>query len=740
MISPDNKKFKEKVERYISSGRLHDAINAIKDLGHRSMAWEVTDQLARTEEAYAFMLKYVAEGIDDPDRSSVYEGIVTDIYAALDALIFFKEKSVNSSQYFSTCRTFEKTVRQPIAEQIRQWVAAADKRSIFSILSESEDKDKKPEEENRRDMERMQAAIFTTVWTTPLLRAADAEAIGEALADLSIAPEFKIHLISAVTLGLLERFDARRLQLLMDAYMNLADINVTSAALIGLLLGLWRYSSRPLPRKLANRLAAVKEVPSWASDLKIAFLEMIRARDTERINRKIRDEVIPDMMKLKPDIMGKINESDLGNLDMASMEENPEWQELLDKSGITDKLKELTEMQMDGGDVMMGTFSHLKSFPFFYDIANWFLPFSASNSYVSAAASKLGVMSDMIENASFLCDSDKYSFMFALGMVPEDQRKLMTSQFQAQSDNIYEAMSEAAGMTSPEARKKAVNRYMQNIYRFFKLYRRKDDFFDPFNEGINLSAVPSLADDFTDVSLLEVVAEFYFKLGYMREAYDVFQRIDQFEDVGTAQRYQKMGYCCEKMGRYQDAIEFYHKAELLDQQAAWTLRRLAACYRAVGNTQQSIRYYQQLTAINPDDLGIALLLGYVLLESGDYQEALMQFYKVEFLDEASTKSWRPLAWTLFLNRDFATSKKYYDKILGEAPNANDYLNMGHVALASGDMKAAVNSYLISVEKRGGDKEAFVKSMKDDTPSLIKAGVKAELIPLITDAVLVVSNQ
>ena len=37
--------------------------------------------------------------------------------------------------------------------------------------------------------------------------------------------------------------------------------------------------------------------------------------------------------------------------DINALEENPEWQEMLDKSGITDKLKELTDLQMEGADV-----------------------------------------------------------------------------------------------------------------------------------------------------------------------------------------------------------------------------------------------------------------------------------------------------------------------------------------------------------------------------------------------------
>lgn len=75
------------------------------------------------------------------------------------------------------------------------------------------------------------------------------------------------------------------------------------------------------------------------------------------------EELLPEMMKLGPSLYKKIRQEDLMN-DINALEENPEWQEMLDKSGITDKLKELTDLQMEGADVFMSTFSHLKSFPF----------------------------------------------------------------------------------------------------------------------------------------------------------------------------------------------------------------------------------------------------------------------------------------------------------------------------------------------------------------------------------------
>ncbi len=732
MTLQDIKKFKEKVSALLGQRRLREANAEMAKAARDSQAWAVADRLEKTEQNYAYMLRYMADGAADPERASVYDGIVSDLYASFDDLTLQFEKVDNPSLYFSTLRLRAmRGAQMEIAPLIDRYAQASAEGSIFKILSSGSQADDK---QKRQQAERLLSDLFVAVWATPALSNADYDALNAVISGQAVSAGAKTNIVWAVTMGLMAKYDRKRLLLLFAAYLSDNDLRVTSAALIGLLLGLWMYRNRPMPQKVAAALASAKEHDGWHSDLKIAFIEMIRARDTERINRKIRDEVIPDMMNLKPEIMSKFKADRLESQDLASMQENPEWQELLDKNGISDKLKELTEIQMEGGDVMMSTFAHLKQFPFFNDIGNWFLPYDASHTSIEEEAASLGVVSDMIEKAKFFCDGDKYSFVLALKMVPEQQRQMMTSQFMAQRDGIYEAMRENAAMTTPEARRKEVNLQMQNLYRFYKLFRRKSEFFDPFDSGINLIAVPALESEFVDLDLLQVVAEFYFKLKYWEDALGVFRRMEGIVP-GDAQRYQKMGYCCEKLGKADDAVDYYLRAELLDPDSRWTRRRLAACYRQLGDKEKAIEYYGMLSEQDPTDLQSALLLGYVCIEHGDLQRAIKQFYKVEFLDEKSTKAWRPLAWTLFLTGDFDGSSRYYAKILQDAPTAVDYLNMGHVALASGDTRSAINHYGLYLQNvSGADADTLPKAIAADADSLKKAGVDTSTLPLVIDAV------
>lgn len=58
---------------------------------------------------------------------------------------------------------------------------------------------------------------------------------------------------------------------------------------------------------------------------------------------------------------------------------NPDWADAIEKSGLGDKLREMNELQLEGADVYMSTFSQLKSYPFFREISNWFYLSTSSN-------------------------------------------------------------------------------------------------------------------------------------------------------------------------------------------------------------------------------------------------------------------------------------------------------------------------------------------------------------------------
>ena len=722
---------KSRVIEFLEQKRLRDAFVELKHMSQSAMAWEISDEISRLEDSYKLMLNYATQGVDDPSRSVLYNNIVNDVRLLLDRVARQRLAVEEPTLYFNTLRCVQLRQNESIASLLDEYYKISDKASIYNMIVSDELNSQS--QDSFEAKERLEKQIFNRIWVTFPFKNIDEETLISLFNSNNVSQHFQELIVSALLMGLIEYYDSRKLKILLVAYKSDYQ-EVSVKALVANLLTMYMYSNRINDEKLLNHIAAIKEDDKWNSDVKTAYIELVRTRDTERISKKMQDELIPEMLKLRPDIYKKINDS-TAMIDMSSIEENPEWEEMLQKSGITDKIKELSQLQEEGSDVFMSTFSHLKSFPFFSEISNWFMPFSLDHSLVKRTlGSDVSVIGDIIDNAPFLCNSDKYSFLLSLGSIPQHQRQLMLSQFEQQREAISGAGMSMMSLTQPGQRKNLINKYLQDLYRFFKLYRRKGEFFDLFAQQINLVNIPMLSDDLDDVDTLMLVAEFYFRRKYYSEALDVYKSISE-KVPPSAQIFQKIGYCYHQLGNIKSALTYYEQAELLNAESLWTLRRIAACYRSLNNPKMALSYYERIAKEKSDDLNVAMNIGHCYLELGEYNEAIKNYYKVEFLDEKSTRAWRPLAWCLLLSGDYDQSRAYYDRILSDNPTMEDYLNMGHLALVKRDISLAIDYYKRSIDNDSSKIDTLINSLNKDESYLIKIGVDVSLIPFIIDALL-----
>ena len=95
---------------------------------------------------------------------------------------------------------------------------------------------------------------------------------------------------------------------------------------------------------ISLRIANIADSERGRRDIMTVFLQFIRSRSTERISQKVRDELVPKLMKLSPEMRRKMRDgfSD----DIEEMAKNPDWQEMLNESGITDKMQELSRSRL----------------------------------------------------------------------------------------------------------------------------------------------------------------------------------------------------------------------------------------------------------------------------------------------------------------------------------------------------------------------------------------------------------
>ena len=164
-----------------------------------------------------------------------------------------------------------------------------------------------------------------------------------------------------------------------DRYITASDIDTQTRALTGAFLVMMLYPHRVGRSKFVGKLLAeASENVNFRSDVSSVMQRLVRSRNAENVSKRMREELMPNIMNMDPGLVSKLKGK--GAIDPMDLEENPQWQEWLNKSGVNKKMEELNKLQTEGEDVFISTFSHLKSFPFFNVMANWFLPFYPTHS------------------------------------------------------------------------------------------------------------------------------------------------------------------------------------------------------------------------------------------------------------------------------------------------------------------------------------------------------------------------
>lgn len=666
----------------IARGDLLRALADLRQLSETLMQWETTAAIDRIADSYRYLLDYFARGAADPRRDDMLATLRADARAICDTLVRHAHMAENPDLYYSTARTLAHRPAPPVAHLIADY--RAEERRLNADYTTIADPAR------RTRAEQLLSDIFARVWVTHPLGPDNRRAIADLAADTTLRPIAAPMTVSALTLGLLQCYDPARLALLIDIYLTAAETETALRALAGLAIALFRYRRRPIPPDVAQRLQAARDTDRWATDFADLATELLRARDTDRITAKMRDELYPGLMKLQDDLRDKIDRGDL-DLGALAADGNPEWDDMLSRDGLGDKLREMSEIQADGGDVFLAAFSHLKQFPFFRDISHWFLPYHDDHTAVAALDGLDGQLGTLLRRMPLLCDSDKYSVVLSIAQMPDQQRHSAFGAMRAQSDQAAEMLDNLHAGDPRAARRDILNKYIQNLYRFHTLFRRKGEFFDPFAAGIDIFDLAPLADGFDDTDTLRTAGEFALRHRLWTEAARLLEHVDRLSDP-DARRAQQIGYCYESLGDTDRAISRYDEAELLDPASRWTLRRLAAAWRRKGRPDKALPYYRRLADSLPDDFRTTLNLAFALTEAGRYDDALQQFHKAAYYDPDSLQALRGLAWTQYITRRLDRAAESYRRIIDTDPRPADYLNAGHVARALGDTPAAIDRY------------------------------------------------
>ena len=727
------KDFVKRTNSLIEKKELKNAFDSIGSLAEELQNWKITDRLNELKNNYKYMLHYLIEGSDDPEQDKIYAKLIRDTFKLTIDTAEVALINDSSELFFEKMRL--SSVRAPLSldefsEQVRKNL---DTKSLLTLFEEGEEKRSRTKN-NAQEHERAVREMFYSVFSAPRANDDTIKEYERFLKDEIVPVDDKSMFISALMLNIIQRFDAKKVLFLLECCAH-ENMHISMRSIISLTPILQIYINRwHLYPKLISRLALLSDESFFKRRLLIAIIQFIQSRETEKITRKLTEEILPEMMKLSP-IIGKKIKMDEWMGETGMDEKNPEWQKILDDAGITDKLQEFSNLQMQGADVFHSTFSNLKSYPFFNEMNNWFLPFNLEHSqlqgFLTENIENKGVVQS-ITNATFICNSDKYSFCFSIMMMPEEYRKMMSSQLGAESEELKNMSDEEFSINPYQVEESVCKQYVQDLYRFYKVFPRSNDFIDIFALPLDFHKIEAISTIISDPKNLEKIALYYFEKNHLPQALSAYEMLSDLDSTNS-EVWQKIGYCKQQLVDIEGANEAYLHAELIESNNTWVLRRIAQCYRLLKKPEDALLYYKKLEKLHPEDLNIQLNIGHCFLELKEYEEALKNYFKVEWIDDTNTRVWRSIAWCSFLSHKFDVSQRYYQKVIEDKPSSHDFMNAGHVELALNNVKGAIKYYSESI-KIIKNMKSFKALMKGDFVELRLAGVDLKIIPALLDKI------
>ena len=117
-----------------------------------------------------------------------------------------------------------------------------------------------------------------------------------------------------------------------------------------------------------------------------------------------------------------------------------------------------------------------------------------------------------------------------------------------------------------------------------------------------------------------------------------------------------------------------------------------------------------------------------------YDDAFIRFFKVEYLEPESIRSWRAIAWCSFMVGKYDQATEYYSRLHASPKrNMQDWLNAGHVELVRCNNAAAIDFYR-KAATLCKDSDEFSSNLFGDKKVLLAKGVSLNDLILIRDIV------
>lgn len=659
-------------KKQLLNGSVYAGMVNLKNLYYTELEMPNREDFFAIKDMFKFMIEYFAKDTPDTERENVYLKIQKDLLSHTNRLIeFYKAYQVTNSLN--------------IYSQYHQKV------DYLHILKNFETESDKIDD------------VFMQIWLSNDCSVEAQNTIREFIDNDSI-PEFNVSIItSAITLSLFRVFDYSKLLLLFEIYQKQYGES-SIRALVGIIFVIFIHEDTvKLYPEIAEKLKKIGEIDDNSKNFEFVFLQFIRSKETENIIKEFNSDILPQMKKMQNNMFENIDFENFSSENMMD-DENPGWENYFDKNpGFFEKMEKFTMRQFDGSDIFSATLGNLKNFPFFKKASNWFTPFSSENhEVIDEINDKLGenTLSEFLvafENASYFCNSDKYSFCLHIPDIAPAMRDAAVKMLIAEIEGTQDMLNEKDGENSFDVNKSYIIRYIQDLYRFFHFNNNFNGFDNIFkmNVGVQNSEIFKEIENYS--GMVRSCAELSFSQKFFNDAIALFEKAIQFGE-NEADIYEKTGFSYQKTKNFVKALENYKKAELFDQNKKWLFKKIGFSLIKMNNYEEALEYYQKAEKEDPEDLGTLMFIGRCYLALENYEEAQKNYFKVDFFDAENPKVMRSIALCYLKLDKYEQSEKYLQKVIEVDPTNFDFLNLGNLFWIKNEKVEAISFYVTALNE------------------------------------------
>lgn len=595
----------------IAKHNVGKALRAMKEtIAEDKLPGYIVARYEDVKNNYRLMQDAMMRGLRDDKIDEVYADIMRKVYGAgLDVFIEEKVKKYSSFAYARV--SAQQTEAHPDAVRT---VLEAYVQDMAMMAFEPENTRKAKMEKLTADHHAYMKQIFNALLVAPMWNDRRAADFADLLLSPTIDRDDALLLVSAVMLATMNVNDPYKWDMLAEVYVRATDKVLKMRALVGWVLSL-PYDPRgprlfPFVQERIKAMLADKTTLKQMLDMQMQMLFCCNAdADNEEIQRNIMPTLIKNtnlqmtrlgIVEKEDDPMKDIMDPNAAERDMEEMER---------------KYRKMMDMQKQGSDIYFGGFSKMKTFPFFNDLCNWFAPFNAAHPALGAARERLAgstFLNNLMENGPF-CDSDKYSFALAIAQIMDRM-----------PDNVKEMLNSDATLGPTVSKEEQEDpayicrSYLQSLYRFFRLYRSKRDFLNPFildeledNDGnalfmsYKLLACPEMEENAV------ALCGFLLKRKMMRE---LMSMAICFKSSQNPRLVRFLALVPMTDGKWQEAYDLFASVSE-DQHTEESLRGMAHCCMSLKRFGEAVAIYRRLLAMHPDSFSYQLNLAVCLMSS-----------------------------------------------------------------------------------------------------------------------------